>query len=183
MSSRHHKRRGENLPVPVQRRVLRLQKEERGDKMKKGSDEPESAKETADGVAELADYLRRLRTLDVGAQLPPKVQQAIDGIADPKDTILQRILNAAYRYDTIVRRRGKMTLELPPPTIKEGISFYIVGHNASHEFYLGMKDGKIYRMSIGEGFPPDGDWSNIPVECKITEISEEDLGNTYIGHF
>jgi len=37
------------------------------------------------------------------------------------------------------------------PVEHEGISFYQVGRNASHEFYLGLKDGQAYCYSCGEG--------------------------------
>lgn len=39
---------------------------------------------------------------------------------------------------------------LQKPSQKEGIDFYPVGRNASHEFYLGVKDGKLFSLSSGE---------------------------------
>ena len=33
------------------------------------------------------------------------------------------------------------------PTLVEGIEFYSVGHNASHNFYIGYKDGQKWRLS------------------------------------
>lgn len=47
---------------------------------------------------------------------------------------------------------------LPTPTVKDGIKFYRVGRNASHDFYMGVKDGMRYRGSFGEDYigPKDG---------------------------
>lgn len=168
MSDRHHKRRG-RLPARLKRRELC---EKRKDA-------------TAEGVEDLVDSVRRSRTLGVGQPLPPDVQHAIDTIAGPEDSVLQRILNASYGYES-TRYGGREALEalgLFTPTMRKGIPFFRVGHNASHEFYLGVKDGKIYRWSIGEGVWPEDDDGEIPVEEEIREISEEDLGRVYIGHF
>jgi|SRR3989344_4695284 len=37
------------------------------------------------------------------------------------------------------------------PTKRKGIYFWMVGRNASHQFEAGMKNGKRYRYSFGEG--------------------------------
>lgn len=172
MANRHHKRRGDQLPVPVQKRMMRERREDE----KSASDDDQ-----ATALTVLAEQYRRSRTLGTGEQLPPDIQSEIDKIAEPEDTVLQRILSAAYRYD-LARRVGPVTEELPRPIIKNGIPFYWVGHNASHEFYLGVQDGKIYHYSVGEGGPPDKD-GVIPADERIQEITESELGTIYIGHY
>jgi len=70
------------------------------------------------------------------------------------------------------------------PIVEQGIKFYIVGHNASHEFYLGVKDGKVYRMSYGGEY--DYDEENDESESRFgSNILEIDLskGLGYVGHF
>ncbi len=62
---------------------------------------------------------------------------------------------------------------------QQGIDFYVVGHNASHVFYLGVKDGEIWKHVFGEsatemyedGFP------------KIEEKTYKSDGFGYCGHF
>lgn len=64
--------------------------------------------------------------------------------------------------------------------IEEGITFYQVGRNASHEFYLGVKDGKYYRLSCGEGGWNDEE--DMPTfEKHISELDSDNWG--YVGHF
>ena len=78
---------------------------------------------------------------------------------------------------------------------EDGIKFASVGHNASHEFYLGYtEDGKLYRMSYCSD-PcdcDDGDFNfddNCPhchglgfiAQTDIVEITDGDIG--YVGHF
>lgn len=41
---------------------------------------------------------------------------------------------------------------LDAPEVVDGIAFYAVGRNASHEFAIGTKDGKCYVRSSGEEF-------------------------------
>ena len=100
------------------------------------------------------------------------------------DPLLRRIMRIHLEYNG-----GHVNAR---PMIKDGITFYSVGHNASHYFYLGVKDGQMYRCSI------DGWYGSIDYEraleageldeegvnsdgSTITEIDPDDFG--YIGHF
>lgn len=56
------------------------------------------------------------------------------------------------------------------PLIHDGIEFWRVGHNASHEFYAGIKGEKMYRYSFGED-------DEEPYVTEITDLSG------YWGHF
>jgi hypothetical protein len=47
--------------------------------------------------------------------------------------------------------------KLEEPRIHEGVAFYQVGRNSSHEFYKGVKDGKRYRGSCGDTYVGPGD--------------------------
>lgn len=61
----------------------------------------------------------------------------------------------------------------------QGSTFWQVGRNASHEFYLGVIDGKLYRYSIGEaGLDAEGDMT---YQSRLVEVQGDDVG--YIGHF
>jgi hypothetical protein len=61
------------------------------------------------------------------------------------------------------------------PILRDGIRFYSVGHNASHEFYTGAKGGKRFKLACG----PSGESE----ECieSIHEVQTGDWG--YIGHY
>ena len=64
------------------------------------------------------------------------------------------------------------------PHEHEGVIFYQVGHNASHQFFFGMKDGQCYQYSSGDGGEDEnGVWQ-----------LEEDFGpvddmSGYCGHY
>jgi hypothetical protein len=47
--------------------------------------------------------------------------------------------------------------EIEEPRIHEGVPFYQVGRNSSHEFYMGTKDGKRYKADCGEEYVGRGD--------------------------
>ena len=68
----------------------------------------------------------------------------------------------------------------PEPYEEEGIKFYSVGHNASHYFFLGVKDGKMYKRVLGEeGWDKETDE---PIfKSHIYEVNPNQIG--YIGHF
>ena len=61
--------------------------------------------------------------------------------------------------------------EPEPPTVVDGIQFWRVGWNASHEFYAGTKDGKRYRMALGEGDFDDLD--AIPEGLSVEELRQK----------
>ena len=68
----------------------------------------------------------------------------------------------------------------PLPYPRMGIDFYMVGHNASHQFSLGLDtDGQVWKMACGEG--PD-DQDGVPtLDITLHRVTTDDLG--YIGHW
>lgn len=61
------------------------------------------------------------------------------------DPLLQMVLEKHLLYE------GKGTRFYQPSGLDhDGIMFYRVGHNSSHEFSLGVKDGKLYLCAAGE---------------------------------
>jgi len=56
------------------------------------------------------------------------------------DEVLASVFYANIEYNNGI---------LSTATIVDGIPFYRVGHNASHDFYMGYKDGQRYRYSYG----------------------------------
>jgi len=60
------------------------------------------------------------------------------------DELLARVIRLAQEHDG----------DEPTPIVRDGIEFYRVGHNASHEFYLGVKDGVLYDCAVGEDIDP-----------------------------
>jgi hypothetical protein len=64
------------------------------------------------------------------------------------------------------------------PVIREGISFYKVGHNATYNFYAGTKDGKKYAFTEGEG---DYDEESGKLETEESFKQVEDWN--YMGHY
>jgi len=136
------------------------------------------------------------------------------------ENITQRIRRKAKRFGgdnenlkTILRMHFNYSASSNgKPYQYEGIEFFPVGQNASHAFYLGEKDGKVYRLSMGEddykvlnpgdphykskeylvetiGYKPeeltDGMLRHLNTEPVIGEhISEvHDLSTAYLGHF
>ena len=94
------------------------------------------------------------------------------------DSILERILVQHFAYS---QAHTKEITDLKPSGYeKDGVTFYRLGHNASHEFYLGTKDGKIFKLSFGEG-----EWNEetetTSYDENITECTMETVG--YMGHF
>lgn len=72
--------------------------------------------------------------------------------------------------------------QIDPPTEVDGVKFWRVGHNASHEFYAGIDgNGKRFVRAIGEGVCENED--DIPeLEESITEVTGSE-GWGYVGHF
>lgn len=50
----------------------------------------------------------------------------------------------------ILLQSAEISRENPRPYQRCGIDFYTVGENASHSFYLGVRDGRIYRYSLSD---------------------------------
>lgn len=61
------------------------------------------------------------------------------------------------------------------PVVKDGIAFYQVGRNSSHEFYAGTKGGKRYVYSIGESADDSDGFDE-----NIREVEDASWG--YMGH-
>jgi len=55
--------------------------------------------------------------------------------------------NFFFQYGHNPKGASPEPYELDHPSVHDGISFYLVGRNASHQFYLGAKDGHLYRAS------------------------------------
>lgn len=101
------------------------------------------------------------------------------------DENIMRILKENVNY-----HKGSLS----EPRVKDGIPFWTLGHNSSHQFSIGCKDGQFYKYSIGEyGCPKcDGegcDYSDESENCMngieyrehITKIDGDDWG--YCGHY
>jgi hypothetical protein len=65
-----------------------------------------------------------------------------------------------------------------PQHREQGIDFYVVGHNASHVYHLGVKDGEMWKYVIGESSEMDED--GFP---KIESKTYKSDGFGYCGHF
>jgi hypothetical protein len=52
--------------------------------------------------------------------------------------------------EAIILQSAEISRENPRPYQRCGIDFYTVGENASHSFYLGVKDGRIYRYALSD---------------------------------
>jgi hypothetical protein len=97
--------------------------------------------------------------------------------------ILAEILEMHIEYN--VGRFGRLLK-------KDGIDFYAVGHNASHYFYAGTKDGKKYVFSMSPNLcecdendqlilDEKGNLIITEAEEHIREVTGDDWG--YIGHY
>lgn len=89
------------------------------------------------------------------------------------------LLSAKVELQQILRWHMEYTRGGIRPTEKDGIVFYQVGHNASHEFYAGYKDGQLYEYTCGESWEPE-DNPNLPGISEYVRPVEE-FG--YMGHF
>ena len=73
------------------------------------------------------------------------------------------------------------------PSVINGVKFWRVGHNASHEFYLGTDgNGKRFRYSVGESCTVDMDGEPLTedgtpgVDMHFKEVADF---SGYYGHF
>ena len=91
------------------------------------------------------------------------ISQARDQICEimTNDKILQEILKMHLEFTN-----GRVQ-----PHEKNGIAFYMVGRNASHEFYAGVLEGRKYVYSVGEGI-------NEEIDEEIREVQKWG----YLGH-
>jgi len=94
------------------------------------------------------------------------------------DPILARVLTWHLWFNT----------SLGNPYRVEGVDFYEVGRNSSHQFYAGVKDGQRYRMSSGydstydEKGEPILDSHGYEVEELVQNVSEVSSFDGYYGH-
>lgn len=73
------------------------------------------------------------------------------------DPVLTEVLfyNLCYNMG---KGRNPRTPRIDEPHIVNGVKFWCVGHNASHEFYVGTDgNGKRFRYSVGESCTVDMD--------------------------
>jgi len=84
------------------------------------------------------------------------------------------VLVLVYRY---ALEYGNGQIE--DPMERDGVTLYKVGRNASHDFYLGSKDGKLYKAAMC------GEWNE--KEEYIEDWSDprevESLQGEYLGHY
>ncbi|MBN2096741.1 hypothetical protein JW752_05120 [Candidatus Peregrinibacteria bacterium] len=108
------------------------------------------------------DYLSELEEVR-------RIEEHVDEVAQAlreADTITRDILCWHLEYT-----QGQIR-----PIEKEGIIFYQVGHNASHEFYAGVKEDRKYKYTVGENYDEEG---NFYPDEKIYEVDEWG----YMGHY
>jgi hypothetical protein len=111
-----------------------------------------------------------------------EISSARDKIADVlsnQNPVLTKILRLHLEYESA--RAGDFYNKNFDcrPCKRNGIDFYEVGHNATHHFYLGIKDGKVYKLSTYYDYDPETG-KHIDEE-HIHEVTGDDWG--YIGHF
>lgn len=87
------------------------------------------------------------------------------------DEVLEAIIAVAMEY------RNSTEVQ---PSIKDGIEFFGVGHNASHAFYLGRKDGETYKRSYYCDYDPET--GECFEEDHIRKLAPGEREG-YIGHY
>jgi hypothetical protein len=128
------------------------------------------------GTQELSEDEAIISTIKTQVEQDKEVVHAREKVAEilsDKDPVLAGILRMHLEFNNGAIDKYPIKLD--------GITFYKVGRNASHEFSLGVKDGKLYKHSIGEG-----EWNEeenfYTVDEHIREVKEGE-GFGYIGHF
>jgi len=105
------------------------------------------------------------------------ISQARDNLAlvlSEGNSVMQQILRIHLEY-----YGGTIDTS---PTEEDGIKFYIVGRNSSHEFYLGMRDGKVFKMAFGDVAGSWDEENDRPIyKSRVSEVNPDDFG--YLGHF
>ncbi len=108
------------------------------------------------------------------------------------DPVLAEVLLMHLHY-TWGKGRNPRTPWIDEPHIVNGVKFWCVGHNASHEFYVGTDgSGKRFRYSVGESCTVDIDGNLLVfnedgfstvltgIDCYFEEVAEF---HGYFGHF
>ncbi len=88
------------------------------------------------------------------------------------DPVLEEVLRAHLRYN-----RGA----IDAPTVVDNVKFWCVGHNASHEFYMGTDGtGRRFRRSVGESATEMED--GVP-KLDVSPVEEVPNFHGYYGHY
>ncbi|MFH1430355.1 MAG: hypothetical protein ABIG71_02405 [Candidatus Uhrbacteria bacterium] len=74
------------------------------------------------------------------------------------DEVLAEVLSRHVEY-----QNGRVD---ESPRVHDGVTFYIVGRNASHEFYAGAKDGRRFVMSYGDHAMSPDDFARLNAEAQ-----------------
>ncbi len=119
-------------------------------------------------------------------------QVARDNSGD--DPVLVEVLLMHLHYNR-GKGRNSRTSRIDEPHVVNGVKFWRVGHNASHEFYVGTDgSGKRFRSSVGESCTVDIDgnplvfdergFELVPVGVDVDRDFKEVADfNGYFGHF
>ena len=102
-------------------------------------------------------------------------------ITESHDELVDIVMKMAREYDRVRNPDAKGD---PRPFARDGIDLYAVGHNASHHFYLGVKDGVLHSYAIGEDDDPwiweQGELKSNP---KAPKPTPREFWPGYYGHF
>lgn len=108
------------------------------------------------------------------------------------DLVLEEVLTMHLHYNW-GKGRSPRTPRISEPHVIDGVKFWCVGHNASHEFYVGTDgNGKRFRYSVGESCRVDMDGNPLvfgedgwPVVSPGLDRSLAEVTNFYgyNGHF
>jgi hypothetical protein len=89
------------------------------------------------------------------------------------------------RWHMYFRGEARVTAS---PYVVDGIRFFLVGKNASHSFFAGMRDGQLYRCALGDEVEEDAQGNEVldadgfpVVTCKPSVTAVEDMSG-YWGH-
>ena len=108
------------------------------------------------------------------------------------DSVLEEVLLMNLRYNW-GKGRNPRTPWIDEPHVVSGVKFWCVGHNASHEFYVGTDgSGKRFRYSVGESCRVDMDGNPLVFDeegwPKVSPGFDESVAvvadfHGYYGHF
>jgi len=92
------------------------------------------------------------------------------------------------RYDKLVKSCKKHMSKTPH--MIDGVEFWQVGRNASHEFYVGKLGPFFLQYAIGEGLWPEEEYYKYdmgkepPLDRSLYVFKTfDELARTYMGHF
>ena len=108
------------------------------------------------------------------------------------DPVLAEVLlmNLHYNWG---KGRNARSPHVDEPHVVDGVKFWRVGHNASHEFYVGTDgNGRRFRRSVGESVTVDMDGKPLVMDDSgryaeepglDVHVQEVDRFAGYLGHF